>query len=378
MSTPVYLDYNATTPVAAEAVQAVNACLAELFGNPSSAYERGQLAAQQVAAARQSVADLSGARPDEIVFTGCATEANNLALLGVARALRATRRHLVISAIEHPAVTEPALHLRREGWDLTVLPVDGEGRVDPAAVDAALRPDSALVSIMHANNEIGTLQAIADIAAVTGARGVLLHTDAAQAAGKVAIDVNALGVDLLTLAGHKFYAPKGVGALYVRAGTPIGNILFGAGQERGLRPGTENVPAIAGLGGAARLARQRLPEAGTRLRQTRDALHARLREAIPGLALNGHATERLPNTLHVSFPGVSGRELLQLARDEVEASVGSACHSERDAVSGVLAALKLDASRAMGAVRLSTGWMTTLEEVERAAAALIAAWRRLS
>jgi cysteine desulfurase len=377
MSAPVYLDYNATTPVATEVAQAVRQCLAETFGNPSSSYERGQQAAHQLAAARKSVAELIGARPGEIVFTGCATEANNLALLGVARALRTTRRHLVISAIEHPAVTEPALHLQREGWDLTILPVDGDGRVDPGAVESALRSDTALVSIMHANNEIGTLQALADIAAVTRVRGVVLHTDAAQAAGKVAINVGALGVDLLTLAGHKFYATKGVGALYIRTGTPIGNILFGASQEHGMRPGTENVPAIAGLGAAARLARQRLPEAGARLRQTRDALHTRLQDAIPGLALNGHPSERLPNTLHVSFPKVSGRELLQLSRHEVEASVGSACHSELDAVSGVLAAIGLDAARAMGAVRLSTGWMTTLAEVERAAAALIAAWRRL-
>jgi cysteine desulfurase len=377
MTLPVYLDYNATTPVAAEVAHAVRISLEAAFGNPSSSHERGQQAALQVAAARESVAALIGARPDEIVFTGCATEANNLALLGVARALRATRRHLVISAIEHPAVTEPALHLQREGWDLTVLPVDGDGRVDPGAVESALRPDTALVSIMHANNEIGTLQAIADISTLTRARGVLLHTDAAQSPGKVVVDVDTLGVDLLTLAGHKFYATKGVGALYVRAGTPIGNILFGAGQERGLRPGTENAPAIAGLGAAARLARERLPEAGARLRQTRDTLHARLREAIPGLTLNGHVSERLPNTLHVSFPGVSGRELLQLARDEVEASVGSACHSERDAVSGVLAAIGLDAASAMGAVRLSTGWMTTLAEVERAADALSSAWRRL-
>ena len=377
MTKPVYLDYNATTPVAAEVAQVVRICLEEAFGNPSSSHERGRQAALQVAAARESVAALIGARPVEIVFTGCATEANNLAVLGVARALRATRRHLVISAIEHPAVTEPARHLQREGWDLTILPVDGEGRVGPEAVASVLRPDTALVSIMHANNEIGTLQSIEDIATLTRARGVLLHTDAAQSAGKVALDVDALGVDLLTLAGHKFYAPKGVGALYVRSGTPIGSILFGGGQEHGMRPGTENVPAIAGLGAAARLARQRAPDAGARLRRTRDSLHARLQDAVPGLALNGHAGERLPNTLHVSFPGVSGRDLLQLARDEVEASVGSACHSEGDAVSGVLAALGLDAARAMGAVRLSTGWMTTLAEVERAAEALIAAWRRL-
>lgn len=378
MSAPVYLDYNATTPVATEVMQAMNACVTEVFGNPSSAYGRGQHAAALIDHARQSVAQLIGAVPDEIVFTGCATEANNLALLGVARALRSTKGHLIVSAIEHPAVMEPALHLQREGWDLTVVRVDGHGRVAPTDVAAAIRPDTALVSIMHANNEIGTLQPIAEIAALTRACGVLLHTDAAQSVGKVEVDIDSLGVDLLTLAGHKFYATKGVGALYVRTGTPIQNILFGASQEHGLRPGTENVPAIAGLGAAARLAHQRLPEAGIHLSRLRDALHRRLQQAIPDLALNGHPIERLPNTLHLSFPKVSGRELVKLASSEVEASVGSACHSENDTVSGVLAAMGFDAGRAMGAARLSTGWMTTTNEVERAADALIAAWRRLA
>jgi len=378
MNAPVYLDYNATTPVAPEVAIAMQACLTGVFGNPSSAHDRGRQAAAVIGDARHSVAELIGARSDEIVFTGSATEANNLALLGVARALRAVRRHLVISAIEHPAVMEPALHLQREGWELTIVPVDGHGRVAPAIVAAAVRPDTALVSIMHANNEIGTLQPIAEIAALTRARGVLLHTDAAQSVGKVPVDVTSLGVDLLTLAGHKFYAPKGIGALYVRTGTRIENILFGASQEHGLRPGTENVPAIAGLGAAAQLAGQRLPEAGPHLRELRDALDHRLRDAIPGLSLNGHPVERLPNTLHLSFPKVSGRELLKLASRDVEASVGSACHSEGDAVSGVLAAMGLNAARAMGAVRLSTGRMTTLAEIERAANALITAWRRLA
>lgn len=378
VSLPVYLDYNATTPVAPEVAAAMQTCLTEAFGNPSSDHDRGRQAAAIVREARAAVAQLIGAPTDGIVFTGCATEANNLALLGVARALRASKRHLVVSAIEHPAVMEPARHLQREGWELTVVPVDGLGRVAPADVAAALRPDTALISIMHANNEIGTLQPIAEIAAVTRPRGVLLHTDAAQSVGKVAVDVDALGVDLLTLAGHKFHASKGIGALYVRAGTPMQNILFGADQERGLRPGTENVPAIAGLGAAARLARQRLPQADAYLRRPRDALHQRLQAAIPGLALNGHPALRLPNTLHVSFPGISGRDLLQRASADVAASVGSACHARHDAVSGVLAALGLDAPRAMGAVRLSTGWTTTMQEIERAADALIAAWRSLA
>lgn len=370
MNRPVYLDYNATTPVAPEVVEAMLPYLVEHFGNPSSSHPYGKKAAEAIHEAHASVASLLGAAADEIVFTGSATEANNLALLGVARALGGAKRHLVVSAVEHPAVIEPALHLQSEGWDLSVIPVDAYGRVDPAQVAAALRPDTALVSIMHANNEVGTIQPVAEIAAITKARGVLLHTDAAQSAGKIPLDVDALGVDLLTLAGHKFYAPKGVGALYVRAGTPIKPIQFGADQEHGLRPATENVAQVVGLGAAARLARERLPAATEKLRLLRDALHQRLMAGVPGLMLNGHPTERLPNTLHVSFPGIVGRELLSRVAARVAASVGSACHSEADAVSGVLAAMGCDASRALGAVRLSVGWMSTPDEIEAAATAL--------
>ncbi len=371
MSTPVYLDYNATTPLAPEVLEAMLPYLAEHYGNPSSSHPYGGKAAQAVRAARASVARLIGAAAEEIVFTGSATEANNLALLGVARALIGEKRHIVVSAVEHPAVIEPALHLQSEGWELSVIPVDAYGRVDPARVADALRPDTALVSIMHANNEVGTIQPVAAIAAITRARGILLHTDAAQSAGKIPLDADALGIDLLTLAGHKFYAPKGVGALYVRAGTPLEPIQFGAGQERGLRPGTENVPQMVGLGAAARLARERLPAATEKLRSLRDALHQRLSAGVPGLVLNGHPSERLPTTLNVSFPGISGRALLSRAGGRVAASVGSACHAETDAVSGVLAAMGCDAGRALGAVRLSVGWMTTPREIEAAAAALI-------
>jgi cysteine desulfurase len=371
MNSPVYLDYNATTPLAAEVLEAMLPYLAQHYGNPSSSHTYGAEAAEAVRAARESIAGLLGAAADEIVFTGSATEANNLALLGVARAPVGQKRHLVVSAVEHPAVIEPALYLQSAGWELSVIPVDAYGRIDPAAVAAALRPDTALVSIMHANNEVGTIQPVTEIAALTRARGILLHTDAAQSAGKIPVNVDALGVDLLTLAGHKFYAPKGVGVLYVRAGTPIAPIQFGAGQEHGLRPGTENVPQMVGLGAAARLARERLPAATEKLRVLRDALHERLRAGVPGLRLNGHPSERLPTTLNVSFPGISGRELLARVAARVAASVGSACHSEADAVSGVLAAMGCDAARAAGAVRLSVGWTTTLEEIEAAAAALV-------
>jgi len=376
MNAPIYLDYNATTPVAPEVVDAMLPFLREHFGNPSSSHPFGRLAAQAVAEARNQVAALIGARGDEIVFTGCATEANNLALLGVARALGDTKRHFVVSAIEHPAVMAPAKQLQEAGWSLTVVPVDGFGRVSPQDIAQALRPDTALVSVMHANNEIGTIQPIREIAHITRERGILLHTDAAQSAGKIPVDVDTLGVDLLTLAGHKFYATKGVGALYVRTGTPIRSVLYGADQEHALRPGTENVPAIVGFGVAAMLARERLPEATARLRNLRDRLHTLLADAIPGLLLNGHPEERLPNTLHVSFPAVTGRALLEEASAVVAASLGSACHSEHDAVSGVLAAMSIDAARASGAVRLSVGAMTSDDDITQAAAGLIAAWRQ--
>lgn len=377
MKRPIYLDYNATTPVAREVADSIQPFLDERYGNPSSSHVYGLSARQAVAEARASVAVLIHAKPDEIVFTGSATEANNLALLGVASALGHTKRHLIVSAVEHPAVMQPAQHLRATGWDLTVVPVDGYGRVDPYAVAAAVRANTALISIMHANNEVGTIQPIAEIARLTKPMGVLLHTDAAQSAGKIEIDVNDLGVDLLTLAGHKFYATKGVGALYVRSGTPIKPILYGADQERGLRPATENVPLIVGLSAAAKLARERLPAVTQRLRTLRDALHERLAATVPRLILNGHPTERLPNTLHVSFPGISGRELLSRVANKVAASVGSACHSEADAVSGVLAAMGYEANRARGAVRFSVGWMTTQEEIALAATALSMAAKHL-
>lgn len=376
MSDPIYLDYNATTPVAPEVAAAIRPWLESDFGNPSSSHTYGQRAHAAVMKARAEVAALIGAHDAEIVFTGNATEANNLALLGVARALP-EKRHMIVSAVEHPAVMQPALHLRELGWDITVVTVDEFGRVDAQAVAQRLRPDTALVSVMLANNEVGTLQPIAEIAALARANGSLMHTDAAQAAGKLPVNVDALGVDLLTLAFHKLYGPKGIGALYVRQGTPLKSILFGAGQEHGLRPGTENVALIVGAGETARLASEHLPQITQHLHAMREQLWQRLSECIPGLLLNGHPEHRLPNTLHVSFPGVSGRDLLVAAEASVAASVGSACHSHGDTVSGVLAAMGCDAERARGAVRLSVGRESSTEDIEHAAAALIAVWRKL-
>ena len=396
MSDPIYLDYNATTPVAPEVVEAMLPWLREQFGNASSSHAFGKRAAAAVAHAREQVADMIGAHADEIVFTGCATESNNLAVLGVAGAQdrtaspapigarSAAKRHIVISAIEHPAVMEPAISLRERGWRVTIVPVDVTGRIQIERLEEALGSDTALVSVMHANNEVGTVQPITRIAQLARARGIVMHTDAAQSVGKLPLHVDDLGVDLLTLAGHKFYAPKGVGALYVRRGTPIRSVLHGAEQERGLRPGTENVALIVALGAAAALVAPSLTQTpgapahvNVQMLAMRDRLHARLTAAIPGLLLNGHPDERLPNTLHVSFPGVSGRTLLSDAADVVAASVGSACHSEYDAVSGVLAAMGFDAARAAGAVRLSVGRITTEEEIDRAADGLVASWRRI-
>jgi cysteine desulfurase len=373
---PIFLDYNATTPIAPEVFEAMAPYLREHFGNPSSSHPYGRRAAEAVIHARGELAELLGARPDEILFTACATEANNIALRGVAHALRDKGRHLITSAVEHPSVLAPAERLRAEGYQITLLPVDEYGQIAPQTLAEALRPDTVLVSIMLANNETGTLQNITELARIAREAGVLFHTDAAQAIGKLPVDVEGLGVDLLTVAGHKFYAPKGVGALYLRSGTPIEPVLVGAGQEYGLRPGTENVPYIVALGAAARLARQQLHQDANRLQTLRDTLHHTLQQAIPALQLNGHPQARLPNTLNLSFPGVSGRDLLA-AVPEIAASVGSACHEEGDEVSGVLAAMGCDPQRARGAVRLSVGKYNEAVQIEMVAKALTAAWRGL-
>ncbi|MEN8168279.1 MAG: cysteine desulfurase family protein [Pseudomonadota bacterium] len=374
MNAPVYLDYNATTPVNPEVADAIEPYLREHFGNPSSSHVYGQRAHAAVEQARARVAALIGALPGEIIFTSCATEANNLAIRGVARALREKGRHLITSAVEHPAVSQPCKRLEEDGWELSVVPVDRYGRIEPDDILQVIRDDTVLVSIMHANNEVGTIQPIEQIAAITQQHGTLLHTDAAQSTGKIPVNVDLLGVDLLTLAGHKFYATKGVGALYVRRGTPINPLLVGAGHEQGLRPGTENVPAIVGLGKAAEIAMQKGPENASHLLELREHLHRLLQQGVQGLKLNGHPEQRLPNTLNLSFPEVGGRELLLLAAETVAASVGSACHEQGDAVSGVLGAMGITAERARGAVRLSLGMPTTPEDVERAASALINAW----
>lgn len=370
----IYLDYNATTPIAPAVQEAMLPFLAEHYGNPSSTHALGRAAHEAVEDARSRVAHWLGANRDEIVFTSGGTESNNLALKGVAFAAREFGGHLVISAVEHPAVVQPAKFLERLGWRLTVIGVNRRGLVDPAEVEAALRPDTRLVSVMHANNEIGVVQPIAKISEICRRRGVLLHSDAAQTAGKLSTRVDDLGVDLLTVAGHKVYAPKGVGALYVRRGVSLEPVLHGAGHEGGLRAGTENVPYLVGVGRAASLAEQSLLEAGDRLTALRDRLLDKLREAIgPSLSVNGEDAPRLPNTLSANFPDVVAGEMLRQI-PELCASTGAACHSGSTHMSATLAAIGLEPEIARGTVRLSLGWYTDADQIDRAAQLLIAAW----
>ncbi len=371
-----YLDYNATTPVAPEVRQAMLPFLGEHFGNPSSDHFLGRACCEALADARARVARLLGAQAAEIVFTSGGTESNNLAIKGVMQRHPPGQAHLIVSALEHPAVIEPARYLERLGYALSIVPCDRRGVVSPQAVANALRPDTRLVSVMLANNEIGSLQPLAAIAKALHSHGALLHTDAAQAIGKVPVRVTELGVDLLTVAGHKFYGPKGVGALYIRRGVAVEPIQHGAAQEAGLRAGTENVASIVGLGRAAQRAQEELTQAAPQLQAARDRLEERLCEALGDAALvHGQTAERLPNTLSISFPGVAGADLLRRV-PEVCASTGAACHMG-GSMSATLAAIGLTREQAAGTVRLSLGWETTVDEVEQAAELLIAAWESL-
>jgi len=375
---PIYLDYNATTPIAPEVLAAMEPALREHFGNPSSEHAYGIAARQLIEQARMQVAVIIGASPEEIVFTGGGTEANNHAIRGVALALRNKGRHLVTTAVEHPAVTEVMAVLAREGWQVTTVPVDGEGQVDPADVAAALRDDTVLVSAMHANNEVGTILPIAEIARICRERGVLMHTDAAQSLGKIPVRVRELGVDLLSIAGHKLYAPKGVGALYIRAGTPLHKLMFGAAHESDRRPGTENTPYLVGLGAACKLAMRELKKNMAHYREMRDRLETAIFSALPPDAVrrNGPAEQRLPNTLNVSFDNVEADSLLR-AVPEIAASTGAACHAGAVSLSTVIQALQVPMHYAKGTVRLTVGRGTTAEQVDRAAELLVAQVRKM-
>jgi cysteine desulfurase len=370
---PIYLDYNATTPVDAAVLDAMMPYLRGEFGNPSSAHGFGSRAHDAVEAARAEVAALIGATPDEIIFTSGGTEASNIAVRGAVR-IDDRRRDIVTSTIEHPATEACCVFLEAEKHKVTRVAAEANGLIDPARVAAAMDGKTALVTIIHAQNEIGTVQPIADIAAAARRGGALLHADAAQSVGKVAVNVEELGADLLSIAGHKLYAPKGVGVLYIRRGISLPPLLLGAGQERGRRPGTENVPYIVGLGEACRIAGTMLERESKRLSALAGDLFGALKREIPGIILVGHPTQRLPNTLNVLFPNASGRKILENCR-RVMASTGSACHADSEEPSAILTALGIARSNALGAVRLSLGRGTTKQDVADAGADLAAAWR---
>jgi cysteine desulfurase len=373
----IYLDFNATTPVCQEALDAAMPFLTSLWANPSSGHGLGRKANEGLETARLEVADALNARPEEIFFTSGGTESNNWALLGVAEALCAKGRHIITSAVEHPAVTNPALFLMEKGFDISFAPVDSNGVVLPEAVEEALQPGTILISIMHANNETGAIMPISKISRIAKKHGVILHTDAAQSVGKIPTNVDELGVDLLSVAGHKIYAPKGVGALFVRKGTLLEPFMRGGGQELGKRPGTQNVAFNAALGAAMQKAKSLMASEIPRLEKLRNKLEERLLKSVPGLVINSAKAPRLPNTSNVLFPGVWGNAILEKS-PEIAASTGAACHGGRESISSVLSAMGLDRKNAKGAVRLSLGRSTTGDEVIKAAEKLGEAWKELT
>lgn len=379
MGKPIYLDYNATTPIAPEVVTEMLPYFDTNFGNPSSAYAIGRTNKEAIIKARKQVASLINAKPEEIVFTSCATESNNLAIHGFVLANKDKGKHIITSAVEHPAVTEVCKYLTTFGYEITYLPVDTFGRVNPADVEKTIRPDTALITIMHANNEVGTIQPISEIATIAKKNQIAFHTDAAQSLGKIEVDVQKLNVDLLTIAGHKLYAPKGIGALYIKQGTKIENLIHGASQEKGIRPGTENVPYIVGLGKACELAQQNLSAISNHLSTLRDKLLCGLQEKLgTTVKINADLANCLPNTLSVAFENVSAHALASFINNDVLISTGSACHSGETTISSVLQAMNLDFRTAAATVRISTGKHTTDEEINFAVEVLVNAVKKLS
>lgn len=378
----VYLDYNATTPVAPAVLEAMLPFLGENFGNAGSVHTPGQRARAAVDAARESVAALIGAKPSEIVFTSGGTEADNLALFGSVAASTKQRRHVITTAIEHHAILHTCEELERQGIGVTVVPVSQsrqtQGIVDPEVIRRALRPETVLISVMHANNELGVIQPIEEIGRIAAEAGVRFHCDAVQSAGKVLLDVNRLGVDLLSISAHKFCGPKGVGALYVRSGTPLSPRFFGGHAERDRRPGTENVPGIVGIGKASELARNLLAEDSARIGALRDRLEAALLERIPVARVNGDRTHRVPNTTNMSFPGAGGEALLiALDLQGIACSTGAACSSGSTEPSHVLLAAGLSRDDARSSLRFSLGRPTTAEEIDCAISVIPAVVERI-
>ncbi len=364
MIKPIYLDYNGTTPHDPEVIEAMRPYLETEFGNPSSSHWYGIKPKQAVETARKQVAGILNCTPSEVFFTSGGTESNNHAILGVARRFREKGNHIITSSFEHPAVLEVCRYLESDGFETTCLPVSEDGLVDPADVASAVRPATILITIMHANNEVGTIQPITEISRIAKKHGIVMHTDAAQSVGKIPADVEALGVDLLSLAGHKVYGPKGIGALYVRAPLVPEKFCYGAGQEMGWRAGTENVLEIVGLGKACEVAQRDLEKHMRRMKFMRDRLHEGLLGRIAGIRLNGHPKHRLPNTLSISFKGQEANRILENIGHEVAASAGAACHADSVEISHVLEAMGIPLEWAKGALRFSVGRMTTEAEID--------------
>jgi len=377
MPKPIYLDYNATTPHDPQVIEAMRPFLEEEFGNPSSSHLYGNAPHKAVMQARRQVASLLNCRPEEILFTSGGTKSNNHAIKGVAEAYQAKGNHIITSRIEHPAVLEVCAYLESQGREVTYLPVDDQGLVSAVAVADAIKQNTILITIMHANNEVGTIQPISEIGEIAKSRGILLHTDAAQSPGKIRVEVDTLGVDLLSIAGHKIYAPKGVGALYIRNGVKLTSLMHGAGQEFGRRPGTENVLEIAGLGKACEIAKRDLDKNMTHMQQMRDRLYEGIKKECTQVKLNGHPQKRLPNTLSLSFRDLEANRILDKISHRVAASAGAACHSDMVEVSQVLKAMGVPLNWAKGTLRLTTGRRTAEADIDRAVAVISRAVKSL-
>lgn len=372
----IYLDHNATTPMDPEVVRAMMPYLQDEFGNPSSGYSLGERAKAGVDRAREEVASLIGSEPREVVFTSGGSESNNMVFKGLIDFKRPERFHVITSSVEHPAILKPAQFLMALGVNVTILPVDRFGLVDPVDVRKAILPETRLISIMLANNETGTLQPIKEIFRDAGNYGVAVHTDAAQAVGKIGVDVKELGVDFLTVAGHKLYGPKGIGALFIRNGQNLTPLIHGASQESGRRAGTENVILAAGLGAACWVARERLKDDEGKMETLRNRLQDLLFDEVEGLVLNGHPQRRLPNTLNFSVPGIAGSKILE-GLPGIMASTGAACHEKEVNLSSVLEAMGVPPEIGMGALRLTVGRSNTPEQIERAAELIIDRIKRI-
>jgi len=373
----IYLDYNATTPIDPFVADAMRPYLVDFFGNPSSIHAEGIQAKKAVEAARKSVAEMLNCYPDEIIFTSGGTESNNFAIKGIAIANRNKGNHIITSCIEHPSVMEVCRYLEKQGFTVTYLPVDEYGQVDPADVEKSITSSTILVTIMHANNETGTIQPVEEISRIARKHGILFHSDAAQSAGKIAVDVEKMRVDLLSLAGHKIYAPKGVGALYIRRGVHPEKLIHGADHEQNLRAGTENVMSVVGFGKACEIIANNRYQPADNLKELRDILFQQIKKEIPEIKLNGHPEQRLPNTLNISFPGVEAALLLGKMA-QVAASAGAACHSGSEVISPVLSAMKVPDHFAMGSIRFSLGRMTKRTEIDAAIPIIINAYKSLT